>query len=265
MAVGYATTAWGHMLDVDGNLIREMPGARIPGSDLPPMNGLTRPQLHALEGDIAKAESANVPILLTSVATDDVDGILGAAVVDLKKLGALDAGWIEKDAGGKQVEVGIVAGAPGAASDLMVAGFTGALPASAKVVANQPGMFNPVEAQDVAENMIQAHPGLDYAFVANEEMAFAVRETFDEAGAKDVRIVTENGTDKGLAAVKDGRFSATVANSPQVNGETAVKNAVARLDDPAKADKIAQIPLAQIPLALITRENLDEAPQYCAE
>lgn len=260
MAVGYATTAWGRMLDVDGNLIREMPGARIPGSDLPPMNGLTRPQLHALEGDIAKAESANVPILLTSVATDDVDGILGAAVVDLKKLGALDAGWIEKDAGGKQVEVGIVAGAPGAASDLMVAGFTGALPASAKVVANQPGMFNPVEAQDVAENMIQAHPGLDYAFVANEEMAFAVREAFDEAGAKDVRIVTENGTDKGLAAVKDGRFSATVANSSQVNGETAVKNAVARLDDPAKADEIAQIPLA-----LITRENLDEAPQYCAE
>lgn len=158
-----------------------------------------------------------------------------------------------------------MAGAPGAASDLMVAGFTGALPASAKAVANQPGMFNPVEAQDVAENMIQAHPGLDYAFVANEEMAFAVREAFDEAGAKDVRIVTENGTDKGLAAVKDGRFSATVANSSQVIGETAVKNAVARLDDPAKADEIAQIPLAQIPLALITRENLDEAPQYCAE
>ncbi|GHB58272.1 hypothetical protein GCM10010377_56550 [Streptomyces viridiviolaceus] len=49
MAVGYSTTAWGQMLDVDGNLIREMPGARIPGSALPPMNGLTRPQLHPRE------------------------------------------------------------------------------------------------------------------------------------------------------------------------------------------------------------------------
>ncbi|WP_329539530.1 sugar ABC transporter substrate-binding protein [Streptomyces sp. NBC_01358] len=213
----------------------------------------------ALEGDIAKAGSANVPVFLTSVATDEVDGILGAAVVDLGKLGALDAGWIKKDAGGKPVDVGIVAGAPGAASDLMVAGFTEALPANAKVVANQPGMFNPVEAQSVAENMIQAHPGLDYAFVANEEMAFAVRKAFDGAGAKDVRIVTENGTDKGLAAVKDGRFSATVANSPQVIGETAVRNAVARLDDEKKADKIARIPLT-----LITKENPDEAPQYCA-
>lgn len=214
----------------------------------------------ALEGDIAKAKASDVPIFLTSVATDDVSGILGAAVVDLKKLGALDAGWIEKDAGGKQVNVGIVAGAPGAASDLMVAGFTDALPANAKVVASQPGMFNPVTAQGVAENMIEAHPDLDYAFVANEAMAFAVRKAFDAAGAENVKIVTENGTDEGLAAVKDGRFSATVANSPQMIGETAVTNAVARFEGDEKVEKIARIPLT-----LITKENLDEAPEYCSK
>ncbi|MER5178281.1 sugar ABC transporter substrate-binding protein [Streptomyces sp. NPDC002896] len=214
----------------------------------------------ALEGGIAKAKAADVPIYLTSVATSDVSGILGAAVVDLKKLGALDAGWIAEDAGGKQVHVGVIAGSPGAASDLMVSGFTEALPDNAKVVANQPGMFNPAKAQDVAENMIQAHPDLDYAFVANEEMAFAVRKTFDAAGAKDVKIVTENGTDKGLAAVKDGRFSATVANSPKVICETAVTNTVARLDDKTKVDKITRIPLT-----LITKDNLDQAPQYCPE
>jgi 2-polyprenyl-6-methoxyphenol hydroxylase-like FAD-dependent oxidoreductase len=48
MEAGYSTTAWGQVLDVEGNLVREMPGARIPGSDLPPMNGLTRPQLHKI-------------------------------------------------------------------------------------------------------------------------------------------------------------------------------------------------------------------------
>lgn len=215
--------------------------------------------IDALEGDIAKAKAANVPIFLTSVATDDASGILGAAVVDLEKLGALDAGWITKDAAGRQVKVGIVAGAPGAASDLMVSGFTEALPKNAKVVANQPGMFNPAKARDVAENIIQAHPDLDYAFVANEEMAFAVRKAFDAAGAEDVRIVTENGTDQGLAAIKDGRFSATVANSPQVIGETAVTNAVARLDGTEGVDKIAHIPLT-----LVTKRNLDQAPPYCS-
>ncbi|MFF0183737.1 sugar ABC transporter substrate-binding protein [Streptomyces sp. NPDC005244] len=211
----------------------------------------------ALKGDIAKAKAAGVPIYLTSVATDDADDILGAAVVDLKKVGSLDADWIRTDAAGKDVKVGVVAGAPGAASDLLVGGFTKELPATAKVVANQPGMFNPVKAQEVAENMIQAHPDLDYAFVANEEMGFAVRKAFDAAGAKDVRIVTVNGTDEGLAAVRDGRFSATVANSAMVIGQTAVEDTVGLLGK-EKVDKIANIPLL-----LVTKDNLTKAPQYC--
>ncbi|MER6960254.1 sugar ABC transporter substrate-binding protein [Streptomyces sp. NPDC000618] len=211
----------------------------------------------ALKGDIAKAKASGIPIYLTSVSTGDANDILGAAVVDLKKVGGLDAGWIAQDAGPKEVQVGIVAGAPGAASDLLVGGFEAGLPATAKVVANQPGMFNPAKAQDVAENMIQAHPDLDYAFVANEEMAFAVRKAFDAAGAEDVKIVTVNGTEEGLAAVESGDFSATVANSAKTIGETAVKNAVGLLDK-QKVDKIANIPLL-----LVTEDNLSEAPQYC--
>jgi ribose transport system substrate-binding protein len=211
----------------------------------------------ALKGDIAKAKASNIPLYLTSVATSDVNDILGAAVVDLGKVGALDAGWVAKDAGGKDVQVGVIAGAPGAASDLLVGGFTKALPGNAKVVANQPGMFNAAKAQDVAENMIQAHPDLDYAFVANEEMGLAARKAFDAAGAKDVKIVTVNGTDDGLAAVKDGRFSATVSNSAMTIGQTAVKNAIGLLDK-KKVDKIANTPLL-----LVTKDNLSKAPQYC--
>lgn len=211
----------------------------------------------ALKGDIAKAKASNIPIYLTSVATSDVNDILGAAVVDLGKVGALDAGWVAKDAGGKDVQVGVIAGAPGAASDLLVGGFTKALPGNAKVVANQPGMFNAAKAQDVAENMIQAHPDLAYAFVANEEMGLAARKAFDAAGVKNVKIVTTNGTDEGLAAVKDGRFSATVANSAMTIGQTAAKNAIGLLDN-KKVDKIANIPLL-----LVTKDNLSKAPQYC--
>ncbi|MFE2427927.1 sugar ABC transporter substrate-binding protein [Streptomyces sp. NPDC059373] len=211
----------------------------------------------ALKNDIAKAKAANIPIFLTSVTTSDTSGILGAAVVDLKKVGALDAGWIAQDTGGKAAQVGVIAGAPGAASDLLVSGFTKALPSNAKVVANQPGMFNAAKAQDVAENMIQAHPNLQYAFVADEDMALAARKAFDAAGAKDVKIVTVNGTDEGLAAVKDGRFSATVANSAMAIGQTAVKNALGLLDK----KKIAKV--SHIPILLVTKDNLEKAPQYC--
>ncbi|WRZ94825.1 sugar ABC transporter substrate-binding protein [Streptomyces sp. NBC_01007] len=211
----------------------------------------------SLDGDIAKAKASGIPIYLTSVLPGNANDILGAAVVDLQKVGALDADWVATDAAGENVKVGVVAGAPGAASDLLVGGFTNELPDTAKVVANQPGMFNPVKAQEVAENMVQAHPDLDYAFVANEEMGFAVRKAFDAAGAKDVKIVTVNGTDEGLAAVKDGRFSATVANSAMVIGRTAVKEAIDLLGK-EKVDKIANIPLL-----LVTKDNLTKAPQYC--
>ncbi|MHC3474281.1 sugar ABC transporter substrate-binding protein [Streptomyces sp. 7R007] len=213
--------------------------------------------VNALEGDIARAKKAGIPVFLTSVVPQDTSGILGAVVVDLKKVGRLDAGWIQQDAGGKDVEVGIVAGAPGAASDLLVNGFRGALPANARVVADQPGMFDPVKARTVAANMIQAHPDLDYAFVANEEMGFAVRKAFDAAGHKDVKIVTVNGTDEGLAALKDGRFAATVSNSAADTGELAVTNAIDLLRG-RKAEKIARTPAE-----LITKDNADTAPLYC--
>ncbi|MFK4106635.1 sugar ABC transporter substrate-binding protein [Streptomyces sp. NPDC019531] len=211
----------------------------------------------ALEDDIAKAKKAGVPVFLTSVLPEDTSDILGAVVVDLKKVGALDAQWIARDADGRSVQVGIVAGAPGAASDLLVGGFTKALPDSAEVVADQPGMFDPAKARQVAEDMIQAHPGLDYAFVANEEMAFAVRKAFDAAGAGDVRIVTVNGTDEGLAALKDGRFAATVANSAADTGELAVTNTIAMLRD-EDTDKIANTRVR-----LVTKRTADTAPLYC--
>lgn len=210
-----------------------------------------------LDVDVAKARAAHIPIFLTSVNVDDLSGVLGAVVVDLGRLGALDAGWVERDAAGREVKVGVIAGAPGAASDLMVAGFEAALPANAKVVSDLPGMFDPAKARESATDMIEAHPDLGYAFVANEEMALSARQVFDAAGA-DVKIVTVNGTDEGLQAVKDGRLSATVANSASAMGQLAVRNSLGLID----GDAVDQV--ASTPILLVTEKNVDEAPAYCS-
>ncbi|OQD56412.1 sugar ABC transporter substrate-binding protein [Streptomyces phaeoluteigriseus] len=211
----------------------------------------------ALEDGIAKARAAGVPIFLTSVVPEDTSDVLGAVVVDQKEVGRLDAEWIEKDAAGRQVSVGVIAGAPGAASDVLVEAFTAHLPGNASVVASRPGMYDPVKARTVAAEMIRAQPGLDYAFVANEQMAFAARKAFDAAGGKDVRIVTVNGTDEALAALKDGRFAATVSNSAADTGELAVENVVSLLRK-EKADKIDKTRVR-----LVTEDNADTAPLYC--
>ncbi|MFE7547147.1 sugar ABC transporter substrate-binding protein [Streptomyces gardneri] len=213
----------------------------------------------ALEADIAKAKGANVPIFLTSVLPTDMKDVLGASVVPLAEVGKLDAGLVAKDAVGKQVEVGVIAGAPGAASDVLVGGFTDSLPDTAKVVANQPGMFSPAKAQEVAENMIQAHPGLDYVFVANEEMAFGALNAFKAAKAG-VRIVTNNGTEHGVEAVKDGTFLGTVSNPAQVTGANALESTVKLLGGDTSTEKITRTPLT-----LVTKENAASAPAYCTE
>ncbi|MFE3165749.1 sugar ABC transporter substrate-binding protein [Streptomyces sp. NPDC059224] len=118
-------------------------------------------------------------------------------------------------------------------------------------------MFDAAKAKSAAAIMIKPRPDLDYAFVANEETAFGVREAFDAAGATDVRIVTVNGTDEGLAALKDGRFAATVSNSVSGMGRMAVQNTIAPLHD-EHVDKIAKARIR-----LVTKDNAGTAPLYC--
>lgn len=53
VAVGYGASAWGEMIDVDGNHLHDIAGIRIEGTRFPPMNGVTRPQLHDILTDRA--------------------------------------------------------------------------------------------------------------------------------------------------------------------------------------------------------------------
>ncbi|GIF25333.1 ribose transport system substrate-binding protein [Actinoplanes tereljensis] len=210
----------------------------------------------ALKADIAKAGAAKIPIFLTSVAPADTGSILGAVAVDLNQVGLLDASWVSNDAVGAPGTAAVIAGAPGAASDLLVKGFTDNLPKNIKVVASKPGMFNRAKAKAVAAAMIKEHPDLGYAFVANEDMAVGASEAFRSAG-KGVKIVTVNGTDTGLAGIEDGRFAATVSNPASRLGQQAVENTISLLNS-EPIDKIDYVAID-----LITKIDLAQAPSYC--
>lgn len=71
LEAGYSTRAWGKVLDAQGNEMRQIPGATIPGSDLPPMNGVTRPKLHEIL--TAKAREVGAGIEYDKTFTDIVD------------------------------------------------------------------------------------------------------------------------------------------------------------------------------------------------
>jgi ribose transport system substrate-binding protein len=211
----------------------------------------------ALDADIATAQKAKIPILLVAVTTSDDSKILGAVVSDLSQIGKLDAEWVTTDAAGKSVKASVISGDGSTSSNLMVGGFTKNLAGNVQVVGSEPGLFNRAKAKAAAAELIQAHPDIQYAFVANEDMAFGAREAFDAAGATNVKIVTVNGTDPGLAALKDGKFAATVSNSVEDMRALAMTHTLSLLRK-EETNKIAQVDTR-----LVTKGNADTAPLYC--
>ncbi|MFF7334363.1 substrate-binding domain-containing protein [Streptomyces sp. NPDC008150] len=212
----------------------------------------------ALDADVDAAWKAGVPIFLTSLTPPEGNGhILGAAVSRLPPIGALDAGWVNSEVGGRATEVGVISGDGSASSDQMTEGFTEALDSNVHVAAQAEGFYAEDKAKSAASAMIQAHPNLDYVFVASEQMGFGVRAALDAAGAQDVGIVTVNGTDDGLKALKSGEFAATVSDSAMDLGALAVTNALGllRKDDVSKID--------YVPTRLVTKADADTAPLYC--
>ncbi|MDQ6522193.1 sugar ABC transporter substrate-binding protein [Nocardioides sp. LHD-245] len=214
--------------------------------------------IDSLEGAIAKAVAADIPIFLTSVGGPDMAGVAGAELSDVKHTGEVAAQWLNEDSAGKDVDVAIIAGAPGAASDLFVGGFKSALGPEAKVVFEQPGMFQRAKAQEVAENLLQSHPDVQYVFVPNEEMGFGALTAFENAGRSDIKIITNGGTEEGLEATSEGRFAMLVASSPYELGVKAVSTMVDLLEDPRDEPVIGQIPTT-----VVTKDNVDAAPAYC--
>ena len=211
----------------------------------------------ALDADIAAARKAKVPISLIAVTPADDSEILGAVISDLPGIGKLDAQWVDEDTAGKSATAVVISGDGSTSSNLMVGGFTKNLADNVRVVGNERGMFDRATAKAAAAGLIKAHPDIRYAFVANEDMAFGARAAFDAAGAHSVKIVTVNGTDQGLAALKNGKFAATVSNSVQDLGALAVTHTLGLLRKEEK-DKIAHIDAR-----LVTKANADTAPLYC--
>ncbi|SEG87819.1 ribose-binding protein [Thermomonospora echinospora] len=215
--------------------------------------------IDSLEGGISRANRAGIPIFLTSVASVDQSKILGAVVTDVQKVGRDLGAWLVEDSKGKSVEVGIVGGAPGAAADLMNDAFKKSLGDAAKVVFDQPALWQRAKAQDVADNMLQARPDISYVFVHNEDMAFGVLAAFKAAGRDDIKILTNGGSEAGVKAVSAGDFAVTVSNTPKSVGEMAIDNVVGLLRGAPGVQKIATVPDT-----VVTSENASEAPPYCS-
>ena len=115
------------------------------------------------------------------------------------------------------------------------------------VVSKQTANFNRSEGMSVMENMLQANSAIQGVFAHNDEMALGAVEA---VGNKKILVIGFDATDDAVAAVKAGKMAATVAQKPNLMGETAVETAIQILQGETVEKTIP------VEVELITKESV---------
>ena len=130
-----------------------------------------------------------------------------------------------KELVGDGAKVAELQGVPGASATIdRGEGFHEVADTAFDVVASQTANFNRAEGMTVLENILQADSTVVGVFAHNDEMALGAIEAIGASG-KDIKVVGFDATDDAKAAVEDGKMAATVAQKPELMGQTAIETA----------------------------------------
>lgn len=125
---------------------------------------------------------------------------------------------------GEGAKVAELEGVPGASATIdRGEGFHQVADEQLDVVSKQTANFNRSEGMTVMENMLQANADIQGVFAHNDEMALGALEAIN---GQEIVVVGFDATDDALAAIKEGKMAATVAQQPELMGATAVETAV---------------------------------------
>ena len=125
---------------------------------------------------------------------------------------------------GKDAKVAELTGIEGSSAAIdRGKGFHNIADKELNVVASQTANFNRAEGLSVMENILQANPDLVGVFAHNDEMALGAVEAIS---GKEIVIIGFDATDDALAAIKEGKMAATIAQKPALMGEMSVDAAV---------------------------------------
>jgi ribose transport system substrate-binding protein len=123
-----------------------------------------------------------------------------------------------------------------------------------KVMAQEPTGWDPTKAVSITENWMTAYPDLDLIYGNSDSLTVPAATAIERAGKKDqVMLVSVDGTEPGLKAVKDGTMKSTILLAPQYSGfwKAYFPYLVATKKDQAKDILIKGV--------LVTKDNVDAA------
>lgn len=178
----------------------------------------------AIAPAVEDAIAAGIKVIAVDRAVNGVD--VDCQIASDNVAGAEMATEYLKSVIGDGAKVAELQGTTGASATIdRGEGFHNIADGSLDVVASQTASFDRAEGLTVMENIIQSNGDIKGVFAHNDEMALGAIEAI-EASGKDIKIVGFDATDDGVAAVKEGKMAATVAQQPDKMGSTAVETAI---------------------------------------
>ncbi len=186
---------------------------------------------------LAQATKRGIPILdIDSNLVQDVAERAGVKLYnsigsDNRQAGAEGARYLAGKI--QKGKVLLLEGAPGTLTAIdRAAGFKEELLKVApglKIVASLTGNWERDKAANVTNDVLTANPDLVAIFASNDQMGLGAVEAARAAGRSDLIIVSVDGIPDAVAAIKEGRLAASVAQLPYLFGYRGVETAVAIL------------------------------------
>ncbi|MDN7244956.1 ribose ABC transporter substrate-binding protein RbsB [Planococcus shenhongbingii] len=182
----------------------------------------------AVAAAVESANSANIPVI--TVDRSAAGGEVVSHIASDNIAGGEMAGEYLLSLVGDGAQVAELEGVPGAsAARERGEGFNKVAVEGLEVVAKQTANFDRAEGLTVMENILQGNPDIKGVFAHNDEMALGALEAIEAAG-KDITVVGFDATEDAVKAVEEGRLAGTIAQKPELIGQTAVETAVKALD-----------------------------------
>lgn len=210
---------------------------------------------------VKAAERANIPVIAVDRNAPDAPGktfIASDSVAAAKTLGD----WVVEQRDGEG-DVAILQGQIGTTPQVdRQKGFEEALKEAPgmKVVTQQQADWAQDKAFSVAQDMIQANPGIDVFFGQADAMALGAAQAVANANLDpEPLIVGFDGDKAGLQAIRDGKIDATMVQQTQLMGRLAVDSALDIING-------KEVPAQQLQEAfLLTKDDKAKADEYIAE
>lgn len=207
---------------------------------------------------IAKANAANIPVLIVDTRLDSVAAARAGVHYETfigsdNFAGGRAAGEYLVEHCNGTAQVAVLEGIPGhETGDSRLRGFHAALHSvpSMRIVASQPANWERDQGFNVFQNILQAHPEVTALFACNDMMALGAIEAIAAAGKTgQITVVGFDAVDDARKAIAAGTMAVSVAQFPEEMGRTAVASAVRVLN----GEKLPRV--VPVKIGLVKKEN----------